>query len=105
MNKIFPMLCSGTECETEEEAWESFKQETNQLFSWIKGHKYWRRIPELQQDKDYSADRTVYVVRARAIASLESLDITEASVDGPYPKQTNMIETGDQIGFALASND
>ena len=78
-------MCIGSECETPEEAWETFKSEANRLFKWIRGIKVWRTIPELFSDIRFNEDKTIFQVRARVL-SLENLpeDFVEATIDSPY---------------------
>ncbi len=81
----FGFMCIGLECETPEEAWETFKSEANRLFKWTRGFKVWRAIPELFSDIRFSENKTIYLVKARVLALEEPLDgFNEANINGPY---------------------
>ena len=86
----FSFICIGLECETPEEAWETFKADANRSFKWIKGFKIWRAIPELVSDKRFSEGVTVFQVKARVL-SFEDLPkgYVEATIEGPYKSYFN----------------
>lgn len=88
--RSFSFICAGLECDTPEEAWETFKSDANLSFKWIKGFKIWRTIPELVSDKRFSEGVTIFQVRARALA-FDDLpkDYVEATIEGPYKSYFN----------------
>ena len=83
------VLCIGEECETEEEAWLSFKEVTEVQFRKLKGFKIWRKIPSLHQDRRYATMKTSYVVKGRiivipcAVGSIPEKWV-DATAEGPY---------------------
>lgn len=87
----FSFYCVGLECETEEEAWSTWKDEARSYFKWIKGKKIWRTLPEMFTDHVFQDGRTIYIVKARVIAVDQLPDgFCEANIDGPY--NTNIRE-------------
>ncbi len=81
----FSFFCVGLECDTEDEAWSTWKAEARTYFKWIKGKKIWRTLPEVFKQQIFSENKTVYIVKARVIALDELPDgFFEAEIDGPY---------------------
>lgn len=99
----FPFYCIGYECETEEEAWRTFKIEARRQFKWINGYKIWRRIPQLQTCNNFDKGSVIYQVTSRVIALEKPIDnVTEATVDGPYISNARDYETAiEPCAFAL----
>ena len=102
------VLCIGEECETEEEAWLSFKEVTEVQFRKLKGFKIWRKIPSLHQDRRYEAMKTSYVVKGRiivipcAVGSIPEKWV-DATAEGPYVQYIDFDESkyltiGDSYG-------
>lgn len=86
-NDCFVFVVSSGPCQSENEAWESFKNSARHTFKWVVGTKVWRRAPRLVVNKRVDENTTEYVVIARVI-SFDGLveEIEEASIDGPYPQ-------------------
>ena len=66
-------LITGFECDTEEDAWATFRIALKQELKWCRGYKYWRRPPELFHDRRFDANQEKYIVRARITASMKPI--------------------------------
>lgn len=78
----YNQIVRGIECDSEKEAYDTFNQELLEIHKWVKGYKYWRKIPTLQA---YSGK---YLVVARIICSMEKLDnLTVVTEEWPYGKE------------------
>lgn len=89
------VLCIGEECETEEEAWLSFKEVTEVQFRKLKGFKIWRTIPSLYQDRQYEKMKTSYVVKGRIMCAVGSIPEkwVDATAEGPYVQYIDFDES------------
>ena len=66
----------GDTSNTIDEAWKSFKEETEINFHWIKGHKYWKTKPTLFRER--IQNKEFYTIKARVIASDKELGLEKA---------------------------
>ena len=66
----FSFFCVGLECDTEDEAWSTWKAEARTYFKWIKGKKIWRTLPEVFKQQIFSENKTVYIVKASVLPRL-----------------------------------
>lgn len=95
------IICSP-ECDTEEEAKAIFIDKLKWALRWLNGYKYWRKLPELVQNKNFEAGNTVYVMRARLVIAKSPIDGKKtASADEPFSNQSLLFDSDPvaNIGF------
>jgi len=63
--------CKGNPSRTTEGAWDSFRKTAEVHFRWVKGFKYWRRIPAVLSIDDREMGCVWYTVEAVAYAMEE----------------------------------
>lgn len=102
----FPFYCVGLDCQTEEEAWSTFKKDADRQFRWIDGFKYWRTTPALSTTKVFDCDITIYRVSARlyALEECEAKGHHRAIIDGPYPEIKDPFEGVEAFGLGHAGD-
>lgn len=84
-NSFFHFIVEGLPRPAEDEAWESFYKEAEDMFSWIKGKKIWRSYPTVHQDQDFGINGSWFTIKARVIACHRLPEgMEEAKIKGPY---------------------
>lgn len=71
MNECYPIIVDA-HGDTKEEAWSNFRSVLKTAFKFIRGHKYWRRIPEISGGN--TSENHGYLVVARITVVLQPLE-------------------------------
>lgn len=97
----FSFKVSSIVCDTEAEAWKDFESHAQEMFFWVRGKKWWRRVPTCRFVTDFDSDIRGYVVSARVLALIDPPeDLEEASPNAPYPTNNYDIDFVAYVGVA-----
>ena len=72
-NPSFVMVLESAIVDSEADAWLDYEGVEAHFFKFVRGFKYWRKLPELQTHKDFDRQVTEYRVRARIFSVMEKL--------------------------------
>ena len=102
-SQILGIVVCGNIFDNEKEAWASFDEELKSKLFWTRGFKYWRKVPELYDDKDFFSEESKFVVRARITASMRPLkNAKPVRMKKPYPTEGPYKETDFGLGNLTA---
>lgn len=97
-NDCYGFIVVGTG-QTPDDAKEDFERHIKHEFKYIRGYKYWRRIPELKKAHDFLKDETWYKVVARVLATFEPTRSKEIDIDNLYPESSELQRKIETLGF------